>query len=70
MLVLTGLISQFETIYEDTKQTLRAFMGNVPEKSVQLGLNIKLELAFLANHDRELVLLKAINISTSLIVRM
>ena len=40
MLVLTGLISQLETKYEDTKQTLRTFMGNVAEKNVYLGLNI------------------------------
>ena len=36
-------------------------MGNVAEKSVQLGLNINLELAFLAKHEREL--LKAIYIN-------
>ena len=36
-------------------------MGNVDEKSVQLGLNVKLELAFSAKHEREL--LKAIYIN-------
>ena len=55
MLVLTGVnFSNKETIYEDMKQSLRQFIGNSTENSVQLGSNVKLEPEFLAKHEREL----------------
>ena len=44
MLVLTGIdYSNKETLYEDTKQSLRQFMGYVNEQSLRLGLGVKLE---------------------------
>ena len=55
MLVLTGVnFSNKETIYEDMKQSLKKFIGNSTENSVQLGSNVKLGPEFLAKHEREL----------------
>ena len=55
MLVLTGVnFSNKATIYEDMKQSLRKFIGNSTENSVNIGSNVKMEPEFLAKHEREL----------------
>ena len=48
-------ISNREILYEDTKQSLRKFIGDVTEQSLKLGSGVKLEPAFLTKREREIL---------------
>ena len=56
MLVLTGMnYSNKETLYDEAKQSLKKFKGDKAEGSANSSTSIKLEPAFLAEHEETLL---------------
>ena len=56
MLVLTGMIySNRATLYDEAKQSLKKFKGDIAEGSANSSSSIKLEPAFLAEHEEALL---------------
>ena len=56
MLVLTGMnYSNKETLYDEAKQSLKKFKGDIAEGSANSSTSIKLEPAFLAEHEEALL---------------
>ena len=56
MLVLTGMnYSNKETLYDEAKQSLKKFKGDIAEGSTNSSTSIKLEPAFLAEHEEALL---------------
>ena len=56
MLVLTGMnYSNKETLYDEDKQSLKKFKGDIAEGSANSSSSIKLEPAFLAEHEEALL---------------
>ena len=56
MLVLTGMnYSNKETLYDEAKQSLKKFKGDIAEGSANSSSSIKLETAFLAEHEEALL---------------
>ena len=55
MLVLTGMnYSNKETLYDEAKQSLKKFKEDIAEGSANSSTSIKLEPAFLADHEEAL----------------
>ena len=56
MLVLTGMsYTNNETLYDEVKQSLKKFKGDIAEGSANSSTRIKLEPAFLAEHEEALL---------------
>ena len=56
MLVLTGMnYTKKSTLYEEAKQSLKKFKGDIAEGSASLGSSVKLEPAFLAENEEALL---------------
>ena len=56
MLVLTGMnYANRETLYEEAKQSLKKFKGDITEGSISTAASVKLEPAFLAENEEALL---------------
>ena len=56
MLVLTGMnYKNKSTLYEEAKQSLKKFKGDISGGSASLGSSVKLEPAFLAENEEALL---------------
>ena len=56
MLVLTGMnYANKQTLYEEAKQSLKKFKGDIAEGSASMRSSIKLEPAFLAQNEEALL---------------
>ena len=67
MLVLTGMnYANRETLYEEAKQSLKKFKGDITEGSISTAASVKLEPAFLAENEEALLAAETLGLEEGL----